>query len=111
MPWNTETQQKCWVSEVPEAGVETSGFPQGNKALSESGGAPGGARRPDFDSAEDIRQKIVIDLTHGLVALTRLHTVVETRDAQDALMNEINNLKSILGSVEAILLDESGSDG
>ena len=46
-PVNAKTQHLCWVFEVPEAGVETFVFEQGYKALSESGGTPGGTLPDD----------------------------------------------------------------
>lgn len=44
-----------WFLQVPEAGVETSAFEQGYKALSESGGTPGGTL------PEDPRLQEVVD--------------------------------------------------
>lgn len=50
-------------------------------------------------------------LNRGLDALELLHAVVETLDAQRSVLNQMHDLEKIIGSVEAMLLDESDSDG
>ena len=55
--WPESLFYQCfyWFFQVPEAGVETSGFPQGFKVLSESGGTSGGSlpRDPRLQAVVD----------------------------------------------------------
>ena len=63
-----------WFLQVPEAGVETSAFEQGYKALSESGGTLGGTLRPAD------RLQAVVDAWQLLNELDRM-TILRIVDA------------------------------
>ena len=62
------------VFQVPEAGVTQTEFEQGNRALSESGGTPGGTVGPDL--------QIVIQAWHSLSETTKRKIL---RDVQRSL--------------------------
>ena len=62
----------CWFFQVPEAGVETSAFEQGNKALLESGGAQGGAIETETDSQGQLKATALEVLQRAWKSLRRL---------------------------------------
>ena len=61
-----------WLFQVPEAGVETSAFGQGFKALSESGGHPGGHLIADSDSVASRKTQALEDLQRAWKSIRRM---------------------------------------
>ena len=80
-------------------------------ARSENGGAPGGAQGPILDSLGGILAQALGHLSHGMHSLERLRLVVETTTSETILENAIQNLKTILSTLETIRLDDAWRSG
>jgi hypothetical protein len=80
-------------------------------ARSENGGAPGGVQGPILDSLAGLKAQVLADLNHGMHSLERLRLVVETTTSETILENAIQNLKTILSTLETIRLDDAWRSG
>ncbi len=61
--------------QVPEAGVETSAFGQGFKALCETGGHPGGQFGSDSETVASLRQQALTSLQLALRDIRRMESL------------------------------------
>jgi len=85
---------------MSRAGVERSAFAQGNKALSESGGHPGGHFGEDSDSVASLRLRAILDLRKAFGSLKAWRWVCQDADGKPAVDSIIDDLRTIIERCE-----------
>jgi len=87
---------------LSRTGVEQSAFSQGNIALSESGGHPGGHFGEDSDSVASIRGQLFDELQRALATFGRLDLATESAIERKRLATLQSRLSKLMNELEGI---------
>ena len=80
-------------------------FQQGNTALSESGGQPGGQFEQSSASVASLHLHAITELNQGLHTLKELQETLETAKARQAVADAVGSLRDSLKAIDGLLLD------